>query len=68
MTCDEALSHFGTKAEIARQAGVHRAVVQGWFERGTIPLHPQMKLEVASGGALLADVDPEFRRVVREAA
>lgn len=65
MTPEELLHHYKTKAAIAEAGGVDRQVVQGWFERGRVPLDQQTKYEVDSDGALRADVSDEFRRVVR---
>jgi hypothetical protein len=65
MTPDDLLSHYKTKAAIAEAGAVDRQVVQGWFERGRVPLDQQTKYEVATAGALKADVSEEFRRVVQ---
>lgn len=67
MSPDELLNHYGTKAAIAAAIGGDRQLVQGWFERGRVPLDQQTKYEVATNGALKADVSEEFREVVARA-
>lgn len=64
MSPSELLKYFKTKAAIGRAIGVDRQAVQGWFDRGRVPLDQQTKFEVATSGALLADVSDEFRAVV----
>ena len=64
MSPSELLNHYSTKAAIAAAVGTDRQAVHGWFERGRVPLDQQMKFEVATGGALKADVGEEFRAVV----
>jgi hypothetical protein len=68
MSPAQLLKHFGTKVAIAAAAGVQRQHVQGWFDRKSVPIEQQIKLEVASGGILKADVSDEFREIVRSAA
>lgn len=62
------LRHYKTKVAIAEAGGVDRQVVQGWFDRGRVPLDQQTKYEVATGGELKADVSDEFRDVVIKGA
>src|SRR5262245_44049789 len=64
MNCTELLQHYGTKAAIARACGVTDQHVHGWFQRNTVPLPHQMKLEVDSGGGLRADVSDEYRQLL----
>ena len=64
MSPSELLNHYETKAAIAAAVGTDRQVVHGWFERGRVPLDQQTKFEVATDGALRADVSEEFRDVV----
>lgn len=64
MTCAQLLRFYKTKVEIARAIGIDRQVVQGWFDRGSVPLDQQTKFEVATNGELKADVSDEFREVV----
>lgn len=64
MTCSQLLRFYKTKVAISKALGIDRQVVQGWFERGTVPLDQQTKLEVATAGELKAAVSDEFREVV----
>lgn len=64
MSPSDLLKHYQTKVAIAQAGGVDRQVVQGWFDRGRVPLDQQTKYEVATDGALRADVSEEFREVV----
>lgn len=68
MSPSELLTHYKTKVAIADAGGVDRQVVQGWFDRGRVPLDQQTKYEVATAGALKADVSDEFREVVAKGA
>lgn len=82
MTPDQLLERYGTKADIARageerrkaipemknDGEITRQMVQGWFERGNVPLDKQTLFEVDTGGELRADVSAEFRSVVQGAA
>ena len=65
MKPNDLLKIFDSKSDIARAAGVNRQVVHGWFLRDTVPLEQQIKLEVATRGALLADISAEFRKLAR---
>ena len=67
MSPSDLLAHYKTKVEIAKAGGVDKQVVQGWFERDSVPLNHQTTYEVATGGALKADVSEAFREVVRAA-
>jgi DNA-binding transcriptional regulator YdaS (Cro superfamily) len=53
MKTSEAVGFFGTKAEVARQAGVSRSRVSQWGEY--VPELQAYRLERASGGKLKAD-------------
>lgn len=64
MTPKQLLKHYETKVAIADAAGVDKQVVQGWFDRDSVPLNHQTTLEVTTGGALKADVSEQFREVV----
>lgn len=66
MTPNDLLRHYKKKSEIAKAGNVDRQVVQGWFERRSIPLEQQTKFEVDTDGKLRADVSDEFRKVVKE--
>ncbi len=68
MSPAQLLKHYGTKVAIADAGEVDRQVVQGWFDRGRVPLDQQTKCEVHTDGALRADVSDEFRDVVIKGA
>ena len=55
MTPDQALEHFGTKAEIARVLGIAPPSVIEWFDAGVIPEGRQYQIELATNGTLKAD-------------
>ena len=56
MTPAQVLRHFGTQAEIARVLGVKPPSVSEWFDDGIIPEGRQYQLQLASDGALTADM------------
>lgn len=64
MTPSDLLRRYKTKIAIAQAIGADRQLVQGWFDRGRVPLDQQTKFEVATDGELRADVSEEFRDVV----
>lgn len=74
MNCEQVLRHFkGRKVDIAAaittdREPVTRQTVNGWFARNTIPLDQQIKLEVATGGKLRADLSTEQRRALKSRA
>lgn len=68
MNCSELLRHYKTKAAIAAAGNIDRQAVQGWFERGRVPVEQQMKYEVDTAGLLKADISEEFRKVVKRGA
>jgi DNA-binding transcriptional regulator YdaS (Cro superfamily) len=53
MTKQQAITHYGTQAALARALGVNRAAINGWGD--AIPLGRQFQLEVLTGGVLKAD-------------
>jgi DNA-binding transcriptional regulator YdaS (Cro superfamily) len=53
MTYQQAISHFGTPAAMARALGVDRASVAEWREK--IPEGRQYQIQIATGGKLKAD-------------
>lgn len=67
MTPKQALRHFGTQAEIARVLGVKPPSVSEWFDLGALPEGRQYQLELASNGALRADL-PANRAYVQPKA
>ena len=64
MTYDDLIAHYGTRAQAAAALGLDRQVLHGWQSRGSIPLEQQLKYELATGGALKADLSPELRKVL----
>lgn len=64
MSPSELLKHYKTKIAIAEAGNVDRQVVQGWFDRDSVPLNQQTKYEVETAGRLKADISAEFRNVV----
>jgi hypothetical protein len=64
MTPDEALAFFKTKVEIARVIGAAPPSVSEWFEKGFIPEGRQYQLQLATKGALRADLPANRKRAV----
>lgn len=56
MSPKQALKFFGTQATIARVLGVKAPSVSEWFDLGYLPEGRQYQLELASAGALRADL------------
>jgi hypothetical protein len=52
MRTEEAIQHFGTAAELARQLGITRQSVHDWGD--TVPVGRAYQLEVLTNGALRA--------------
>ena len=61
MTYDQLISYYGTPAKAASARGLDRQLLHGWKTRGSIPIEQQIEYEVASGGALRADLPAEVR-------
>lgn len=62
MTKQEAIEHFGSGAELARQLGIERSAVSLWGSE--IPSGRQFQIEVLTKGKLKAD-PVERRRAAR---
>lgn len=61
MTYDQLIEHFGSAAEATRRLGYeHRQRVHKWKETG-IPREEQALVEIVTGGALSADIEPAER-------
>jgi DNA-binding transcriptional regulator YdaS (Cro superfamily) len=60
MTFSEMLKHYGSAANAARAIGLHRQAVSRW-KKGAIPLDQQVKFELATDGALRANLPPQIR-------
>ena len=56
MTPEQAIEHFGSQSELARQLGCGRATVSQWKQVfGFIPKGRQYEIEVLTDGKLKAD-------------
>jgi DNA-binding transcriptional regulator Cro len=55
MTPTQAISYFGTQAQMAFELRVTPQVVNNWKKRGRIPLAWQIDLETLSNGKLKLD-------------
>lgn len=53
MTTQEAISHYGSKAEIARALGIKKASVSGWGDEP--PLGRQYQIQALTKGKLKAN-------------
>jgi DNA-binding transcriptional regulator YdaS (Cro superfamily) len=56
MRTEEAIKHFGTAAELARQLGISRQSVHDWGD--TVPEGRAYQIEVITNGALRAPRPP----------
>ena len=61
MTYADLLKHFGTPAAIATALSTDRQRIHGWKERDKVPIEAQIEIEVATAGALRADIPDELR-------
>ncbi len=50
----EVVDWFGSKANLARALGVHRAAVSHWGSRGWLPPKRAVQIEMLSGGKFKA--------------
>jgi hypothetical protein len=55
MTHQRMLKHFGGLTKAAQALGLQRQTVHAWCARNRIPARWQLRLEVLSNGALVAD-------------
>ncbi len=60
MKTDQAISHFGSYAALARALGVDQSAIRHW--KGEVPLLRQYQLQVITAGKLVATA-PERREV-----
>jgi hypothetical protein len=60
MTFDQLCQHFGNANKAAAKLNMHRQRVYRW--KDGIPLEAQIEIEVATGGALKADLPRQMRR------
>jgi hypothetical protein len=67
VTYDELIAHYGTPAAAAAARNIDRQRVHGWKKRDRIPTDDQIEYEVATQGALKADI-PAVVREARQAA
>lgn len=61
MTYDDLIAHYTSEAEAGRALGLERQTVHRWKKSGLVPLDQQVKYEIASAGALRADIPDELR-------
>lgn len=66
MTFTQLCEHFGNANKAAKSLGMHRQRVYRWTDG--IPLDVQIEIEVATGGALKADLPSQVRRNGKRAA
>ncbi len=64
MKVTEAINYFGSAAKLARALGVGPASVTYWKNTGHITYKQQARLEKLTGGALMADKDEFFERII----
>lgn len=62
MTYDDLISYFGDAPAAAAARHLDRQLLFGWKKRGRIPLGQQIQYELATGGALKADLPQRIRR------
>jgi DNA-binding transcriptional regulator YiaG len=57
MTPDQLKAHFNVQTQTALAAILEKPVstVAEWFQRGTVPRHVQLELQIRTGGKLKAD-------------
>uniref|UniRef100_A0A6M3LZR9 Putative transcriptional regulator n=2 Tax=viral metagenome TaxID=1070528 RepID=A0A6M3LZR9_9ZZZZ len=60
MSPSELVTYFGTQAATAEALGCAQSTVAEWCSDGCIPEGRQYQIELATGGALIAD-KPAFR-------
>ena len=68
MTYDDLIAHYGTPAAAAAARNIDRQRVHGWKKRDRIPTDDQIEYEVATKGALKADIPAAVREAGRAAA
>jgi DNA-binding transcriptional regulator YdaS (Cro superfamily) len=56
MTPQQAIAHFGTQAKLARSLGLAQSTVAEWSTNLEIPIARQYQIELATLGALRADI------------
>lgn len=67
MKPEQAIEHFGSKAQLALVLGASLPTIYDWVNAGEIPEARQYQIELATGGALKAD-KPALRVPLQEAA
>lgn len=55
MEYSEVLDHFGNGVKVARALDIDPSAVYQWGRKGIVPMSTQYRIEVVSGGALIAD-------------
>lgn len=56
MTPQDAIKYFGTQTKLATALGIYQSSVAEWVGNGAIPLTRQYQIQLATNGALQADV------------
>lgn len=67
MSPQELVTHYGTQSAAAKALGCGQSTVAEWCSDGVIPEGRQYQIELATGGALVAD-KPAFRGAPAEPA
>ena len=67
MKYDELIDHYKTPAAAAAAINTDRQRVHGWKNLDRIPTDAQIQYEVATAGALRADLPAEIRKPLRVA-
>lgn len=56
MSPQEVIEFYGTQAKAATALGMRQSSVAEWFTKGEVPEGRQYQIELATGGALRADL------------
>lgn len=62
MTPDDLIAHYHTQSAAAAAINRNRQTVHEWCKAGRLPLDAQVEWEVASTGALKADLPESVRQ------
>lgn len=54
MTYNQLIKRFGSQSAAGKALGYRQSTVANWKRRGAIPVLAQLRIEVATGGALKA--------------
>jgi DNA-binding transcriptional regulator YdaS (Cro superfamily) len=56
MSPKQVIDYFGTQVATAEALGLSQPTVSGWLKDGSIPIERQYQIEMATSGALRADL------------